>query len=186
MNMGIAVIHIGRLIRTNDSSLLVDPYSRWNIHHVVELGNQMLLVDQDRVGGLGLCLLNPDARVLHATSILRNRDNFKITILQLFVDCLPAWQIVATTSPGGPGNQQDLLSTKIGERALNAGGIRQGKVGSFERSDLFTLIGALAKAPGGPQRLEGHGLREVLGKSDQVEPCGVLESSYKLIRARPR
>jgi hypothetical protein len=71
----------------------------------------MLHVNQRRIGRFGFVI--PLASRRFAAGILRRRDNFKILVLQLFVNFLPAWQIKSASSPGRPSDHQHLFAAKI-------------------------------------------------------------------------
>lgn len=58
---------------------------------------------------------DPLSGVFGATGVLGNRNNFKVFVLQFLVERLPAWQVETTASPGGPGDKQDFLATKVTE-----------------------------------------------------------------------
>jgi hypothetical protein len=52
--------------------------------------------------GLGRKILqriDPRAGIFIAAGILGDGDDFKILVFQLLVDCLPAWQVKAASSP---------------------------------------------------------------------------------------
>lgn len=70
---------------------------------------------QIRLGRNILQRIDPRPSVFGASGILRNRNDFKILVFQLLVDCLPAWQVKAAPSPTGPRDEQDLLSAKVRE-----------------------------------------------------------------------
>jgi hypothetical protein len=72
----------------------------------------MLDIDQRRVSGMGEVV--PFARRLFTARVLCRRDDLEILVLQLAVKFLPAWQIQSAASPGGPGDHQHFLATKIG------------------------------------------------------------------------
>jgi hypothetical protein len=57
----------------------------------------MLHVDQRGVSRLGAVVPLPGRSF--AAGVLRRGDNFKIFVLQLFVNFLPAWQIETASSP---------------------------------------------------------------------------------------
>jgi hypothetical protein len=50
-----------------------------------------------------------------SASVLRRGDDFEIFIMQLGVEFLPAWQIESAASPTGPGDDECLLATEIGQ-----------------------------------------------------------------------
>jgi hypothetical protein len=80
------------------------------------------LVDERRERGLGS--LDPLARVTQAARVLRDRDDLQVLALQLLVECLPDRQVEAAPSPGGPGDEEDLLATVVGQPVHAPGGIR--------------------------------------------------------------
>ncbi len=71
----------------------------------------MLGVDQGRVGSFSSIV--PLARSRFPTRILRGGDDFKVLIFQFRVQFLPAWQIEAASSPGCPGDNEDLFAPKV-------------------------------------------------------------------------
>ena len=62
---------------------------------------------------VALALSYHSARRRFAAGILRCRDNLEIAVFQFRVNFLPAWQIEPASSPGRPGDHQDLLAAKI-------------------------------------------------------------------------
>ena len=73
----------------------------------------MLRIDERRVCGLRGVVPLPRGRF--AAGVLRDRDDLEVPALQLFVKCLPAWQIKTAPSPGGPRHQQYLLAAELRE-----------------------------------------------------------------------
>ena len=71
----------------------------------------MLRIDQSRIRRLGLVVPLPGSSF--PASVLGGSDNLEILVLQLSVNFLPAWQIEAAPSPGGPGDHQDFLAAEI-------------------------------------------------------------------------
>ena len=72
----------------------------------------MLYVNQGGEGCVGSVI--PAAGRDFASGILGGGNDFKILVLQLRVEFLPAWQVVAAASPGGPGDHQHLPTAEIG------------------------------------------------------------------------
>ena len=72
----------------------------------------MLYVNEGREGRVGSVI--PAAGRDFASGILGGGNDFKILVLQFRVEFLPAWQVVAAASPGGPGDHQHLLTAEIG------------------------------------------------------------------------
>ena len=68
-------------------------------------------IDQRRVGGFRGVI--PLARGGFAAGVLRDGDDLEVLALQLFVECLPTWQIKSAPSPGCPGDEQHLLSPEL-------------------------------------------------------------------------
>jgi hypothetical protein len=54
---------------------------------------------QIRFGFEILKRLDPRAGIFYAASVLRDRDDLKVLVFQLLIDCLPAWQVKAAASP---------------------------------------------------------------------------------------
>src|SRR5258708_8312562 len=102
-----AIIHKRNFIRPYDPSLFIDPNSSGDIHHVVELGDEVLLVNQR-----GVCWMsvgNPLAGILDAVGVLRDGDDFEVLAFQLLIDCLPSWQVKAAPSPHAPCDKKHFL-----------------------------------------------------------------------------
>lgn len=70
-------------------------------------------VDERGEGGLRGCVPFLDRG--QSPGVLRYGDDFEVLVLQFFVSSLPPGQIVAAPSPGGPGNNQDLLAPEVGQ-----------------------------------------------------------------------
>ena len=84
-------------------------------------------VHQRRVGGLGRVV--PFAGGRFTAGILRGGDDLEVLALQLFVKCLPTWQIKTAPSPTCPGNEQHLLSPELRQGDGAALAIRNRDVG---------------------------------------------------------
>jgi hypothetical protein len=106
-------LRIGGLRSAHDDSVFVDPHARRHIGQVVEDADEMGLVDDLRVGGFGF-VVELTCRFF-AAAVLGEEKKFKILIFQVFVDGLPPGQVEAAPSPGGPGVNEDVLSSKIAE-----------------------------------------------------------------------
>ena len=106
---------------------------------MVLLRDDLFLVNERSKVGLGRG--DPWPGVLCAAGILSYRDDFKVFVPQFFVEGLPAWQIKSATSPGGPGDEQNLLAAKISQRMQLAVQIRQAEVWRFERGEIAVLLG---------------------------------------------
>jgi hypothetical protein len=72
--------------------------------------------------------IDPRPGIFGSAGILRHRDDFKILVSQLLVDCLPAWQVKAASSPTGPRDKQNFLPAKIREPMQLAMQVRQREV----------------------------------------------------------
>ena len=97
----------------------------------------MLLVDQRCECGLGRD--DPLSGIFHAAGILRHGDDFKIFVFELLIKCLPAWQVKAAPSPGGPGYEKNFLAAKIRERMHLASHVRQRKIRGLQRGEGLAL-----------------------------------------------
>ena len=73
----------------------------------------MLRVDQRSVGRLGRVI--PLAGVRFPARILRRGDQFEPLAFQLRIEFLPARQIEAAASPGGPGQNEYFLAPEFGK-----------------------------------------------------------------------
>jgi hypothetical protein len=73
----------------------------------------MLRVHERRVRRLGGVV--PFSSGLLAARVLGCGYDLKILVFQVGVDFLPAWQIEAAASPGGPGDDQHFLAAEVGE-----------------------------------------------------------------------
>jgi hypothetical protein len=113
--------------RTNDPSLLIDPNAGGNVDEAVELGDEMLLVNKNRAIGIGG--RDPFAGVADSAGILSDAQDFKIFIVEFFVEDLPPGQVKAAASPRGPGNDENFLAAEICERVLLAVHIGQSEIG---------------------------------------------------------
>src|SRR5260370_14170487 len=91
----------------------VDPHRGGNVDYSVKRSYLVLLVDQN--GVLWIRFFDPWSGVLDAADVFRHGDDFKILVLVVREEFLPAWQIQAAASPGGPRDQQDLLPAESAE-----------------------------------------------------------------------
>jgi hypothetical protein len=139
-------------------SLLVDPDRHRNVGHVVKLGDDMLLINQTRIGRrcspgtqIGASAhyvaqrlrqicggANPAFNASASAGVKSDWDYREIPILQLFVDALPDWPIEAASSPRGPRHQQDLLPTIVREQMQPAIKVGQREVGRFKRMQVIS------------------------------------------------
>lgn len=123
--------------RPNDAAFLIDPHSRRNVHKLEGRTDSVFHVDQRREGRLGRVV--PLPRRCFPDGVLCRRDDFEILTLQLLVQFLPARQIETTTSPGGPGDHEQLLATEIRKADDAPLPIRHRKVWSNARTEEVTL-----------------------------------------------
>lgn len=91
------------------------------------------MLDVDQRGVARLSRVVPFACGRFPAGVLSRRDNFEVLVLQLAVEFLPAWQIEAASSPGGPGDYQHFLAAKIGEMHQAALAVRRGEIGRDAR-----------------------------------------------------
>ena len=83
---------------------------------------------QIRLGVDVMQWVNPRPGIFGAAGILSHGDDFKILVFQLLVDCLPAWQVKAASSPRSPCHQQDFLAVEVRKAMRLALKIRQREV----------------------------------------------------------
>lgn len=84
----------------------------------------------DERGERGLCGVIPFTGDRFAAGVLRGGDDFEVPVTKFSVNILPAWQIEAASSPGGPGDHQRLLAAETGKVHGTAQAIWQSDVGS--------------------------------------------------------
>ena len=121
-----AVVDEGDLVGSNYFPMLVDPHACRNVDHVVELGHEMLFVNQSGIGRMGGG--DPRPRVLSAVRVLRHRRDLEIMVFEPLINCLPTWQVQPAPSPRSPSDEQDLLASKIRERVDLAAHVRKGEI----------------------------------------------------------
>jgi hypothetical protein len=132
----------------------------------------MLGVNQGGEGRGGTIV--PAAGRGFTSGILGGGDDFEILVLELGVEFLPAWQIVAAASPGGPGYRQHLLTAEIGEVDGAAFPVGYGEIRSHPGAvEIAANHRHLAKAPN--PRFMDAGLMEALGKAGEIEPGTALQ-----------
>jgi hypothetical protein len=136
----------------------------------------MLHVDQSRIRRFGGVV--PFSSGGFPARVLCGGDDFKILVVQLAVNFLPAWQIETASSPGGPGDYQRFLAAKIGEVDDLPLAVGNGEIGSDARVIEATAEdGNFAEAPDvlvGDERLAN-----LMGKSGEVKPLAVFQSFRK-------
>ena len=74
--------------------------------------------DIDQAGEARLRLPIEGLGRLLAAAVLSDGDDLETCILHILVKGLPPGQVVATASPGGPGEEQHLLAAKLGQPSL--------------------------------------------------------------------
>src|SRR5262249_19706986 len=100
--------HFGR---AHEPAILVDPHSRRNIDHAIEGADQMIFVYQGGVRRLSRS--KRGTRDFYSAGIFGDADQLEVLTLLLLVECLPAWQVLPTPSPGCPGYQQHFFAAKV-------------------------------------------------------------------------
>lgn len=102
--------HVDRVIRTSDLAVFVDPDGLGDVDDVVELGERERGVDQAgvrRVRGL-------DERPgVLGVLVERNGDDDEPVLTEFVLQCLPPGQVMATASPRGVGDEDDLLAAVL-------------------------------------------------------------------------
>ena len=76
---------------------------------------------------MGWAAVDPRQRIALA-AVHRHRDHHEAAIGQLLVERLPHGQVATAPSPGGPGDEQDLLAAVVGEPVHAAGRVGQREV----------------------------------------------------------
>src|SRR5207237_7298998 len=163
-----AVVDEGDLIRPNYFPVLVNPRSGRNVDHVVELGDEMLLVNQSGIRRMGRG--NPRPCIFYPISILRHRNDLEILILEPLINCLPTWQVQPAPSPRSPSDEQDLLASKIRERMEPAAHIGKHKIRRLKRRQTFSLVGTQSEVPGAEPFILRNGLLHEIRESDEIKP----------------
>ena len=122
-------------------------------------------VDERRVSGLRRVV--PLAGSSFTARVLRGGDEFKTLGLQFLIDGLPAWQIEAAPSPGGPTEQQNFATTEVGEADGLALAVGNGEVRSDAGLEKARAEhGHFAKAP--EAALVDEGLTNFAGEAGEV------------------
>ena len=134
----VSAVSPGRFGGTHDATLLIDPHAHGHVDELERRADGVFRVDQSGVRGFGAIV--PLAGRGFSAGILRGGDNLKILALHFFVKFLPAWQIEAASSPGGPGDHQGFLPAKIRKVNDFALAIRHGEIGGDARGrDSFRV-----------------------------------------------
>ena len=82
------------------------------------------MVGVDECGERRLGCVVPFAGRCLTARVLRSSDDFEVGALELVIQFLPTWQIKPAPSPGGPGDEQDLLAAELREAKEPASSIR--------------------------------------------------------------
>src|SRR5262249_1728574 len=132
--------------------------------------------------------VDPWSGIFHAAGILGHGNDLEILVSQLLVECLPAWQVKAAASPGGPGDKQNFLAAKIRERVWFAVDIRQCEVRRAQRSQSLALVRTQAEVPGGGREVMRYRLADQGGKGCEIEPglAGLAVEEFLLARLGQR
>ena len=88
------VARVGAPVGMNNVVALVDHQHGWHVRDRVELGNDVLGVDQNRIG-------NPVTPSADRWNIFvdGDSDHLEVVISEFFLECLPTWQIEEAPSP---------------------------------------------------------------------------------------
>ena len=129
-------------------------------------------VDECRVSGLGLVV--PFAGRGFPACVLRGGDEFKALGFEFLINDLPAWQIEAAPSPGGPTEKEDFATAEVGEADGLALAVGNGEVrGDAGLEKACAEDGHFAEAP--EVALVDEGLTNFAGEAGEVEPASPLQ-----------
>ena len=135
---------VGALVDARNAALLVHPDSRRDVDEVIKLRDEVSRIDERCVGRLRGSV--PLACSRHSASVLGDRNDLEVRVLQLFVDGLPPGQVIAAPSPGGPGDDQDLLPLEVGQPHQLAFPIGEREIGRHRRlKEALRVTGMLPK-----------------------------------------
>ena len=135
-----------RVVRAADAAFFVDPDDRGDVEDVIELGDPVLGVDQARV--LGRSPFDERSRIIRAL-VEGDRDRDEAFGAELFVQRLPDRQVLAAASPGGVGDQQDLLAAMLRQRVKDSTQVGQAEIRSFERREPCRDVAGRGSEGGG-------------------------------------
>ncbi len=156
----------------NDAALLVDPNSGGDVRQLIGGADGVGGVDERRVSGLGGVV--PLARGGFPACVLRGGDEFKALGFEFLIDGLPAWQIEAASSPGGPTEQEDFAAAEVGEADGLALAVGDGKVrGDAGLEEAGAEHGHFAEAP--EAAFVDEGLTNFAGEAGEVERVPAFE-----------
>ena len=93
------------------------------------MGHFVSSVDEARIGGI--CRLNPWTGCICSRAIQGDGNDGQALVLQLFVKCLPTWQLSPASSPRRPGRHKDLGSTVVSQGMIAPFKIRKDEVRRF-------------------------------------------------------
>jgi hypothetical protein len=148
--------------------LLVDPDAGGDIRELKGRAHGVVGVDDGREGRFGGVV--PFSCCRFAARILRRRDDLEVRVLELVVQCLPAWQIKSASSPGGPRDQEHFLAAELRQANETAGAIVHRDLGRDARlEEGATYDGHLAEAPHPGSRIRNHALPCSPRESREVE-----------------
>jgi hypothetical protein len=147
--------------------VLVDPHHRGDVHDVVEIGGDVIDVDERRV-----CrrrALDVRARVI-GVLVEGDGDDDEVVRAELLGQRLPDRQVLAAASPGGPEDEHAALVAVLGEGVTAAGEIGEGEVGGLERSEAGSALGG-RRAEGGDARggVEDEGAIEEVRDGSEID-----------------
>ena len=130
-------------------------------------------VDECRVSGLGLVV--PFAGRGFPACVLRGGDEFKALGFEFLINDLPAWQIEAAPSPGGPTEKEDFATAEVGEADGLALAVGNGEVrGDAGLEKACAEDGHFAEAP--EVALVDEGLTNFAGEAGEIEPAALREA----------
>jgi hypothetical protein len=120
----------------NQYTLLVDPDAGGDVDDSQELIKQMRLINECRVSRLGR--FNPGAGSEGTRGVEGDGDHLQAERVEFAPECLPHGQVKATASPGGPGQEQHLLTTQGLQREGVPIEIRQHQIGRLSAGEGMT------------------------------------------------
>ena len=147
----------GHAVRAHDVVVLVDPDHRGDVADGIELGEEMVRVDQDGKSDH----LGPRPHLI-GRLVDRHPQHHEARVAQLLVQGLPPGQVVSTASPSGESDQQLLPALPLVEVMVRAVEVGQGECRRPE--PVEGLAALLAR--------QGHGHQPRLRVHNHLAPEG--------------
>jgi hypothetical protein len=163
------LLGVGAFINADDPSFLVHPGRRRHIHKVKGTANDVIRINYLNIGSI--CRIENRTGNRFAANVFCCTQDYKVGVVNFFIDTLPHGHVKKASSPGGPGHDQGFFTLQIGHAHNLAFPVSDFKIWRH-RIDHHALTpgGYFRKTPDSGICICYVGLAEQICKCGQVKP----------------